>query len=71
MVIFAKSAPAGRSTREMAPLPKASELRATWRMSGCVAGGVFTDTGSVRVGMGTDSAIAGAMVVAIRYGLDG
>lgn len=40
-VILAKREPAGRSTREIAPLPKALGLRLTWSLSGCVGGGEF------------------------------
>lgn len=59
VVILVKRAPAGRSTRETAPLPKVFALRLTCRMSGCVGGGVASGAVDVGVPAGTGSAIAG------------
>jgi hypothetical protein len=53
-VIFAKREPAGRSTREIAPLPNALGLRLTWSLSGCV-GVEFNPEVGVGVGVGRET----------------
>lgn len=61
MVIFVKTAPAGRSTREIAALPKAFGLRDTSSRFGWVGGGIVAVVEAAVTGTGSWTAI-GAIV---------
>ena len=61
MVILLKTAPAGRSTREIAALPKAFGLRDTSSKPGWVGGGTVVVVEAACAGTGSGTAI-GAIV---------